>query len=314
MAVSRSAISVPRSQPSTVNARWRRLAELAAGERPWAWLLPLGLLLALFYLYPALDVVRLSFTDATLIDAGYSYTFDSYMTVLSDPDFVQILIATVIFVCGSVVGQICLGLLIALALQAGVRRRLPGVRLVQVAVLATWIIPGVSSGIIWQFMLNEASFGFFNALLGWIHVPPVAWLSNPNIAIWSATIANIWRGTALSMILLYAGLQVIPQNLYEAAALDGASAIHALRFITLPQLKPILLINIILVSIFSLNTFDLVLPLTGGGPGRSTEVLSLDTYNTVFHDFNLAQGSVLAVFMLLIGLVVTALYARLLRP
>jgi multiple sugar transport system permease protein len=315
MAVSPSATSsIQHSRPRAINTLWRRVAGLGAGERPWVWLLPLGVLLAFFYLYPALDVVRLSFTDATLIDPGYSYTLDSYITVLSDPDFVQILIATVIFVGGSVVGQIVLGLLIALALQAGVRRRLPGVRLIQVAVLATWIIPGVSSGIIWQFMLNEASFGFFNALLGWIHVRPIPWLSNPDIAIWSATIANIWRGTALSMILLYAGLQVIPQNLYEAAALDGARANQALRFITLPQLKPILLINIVLVSIFSLNTFDLVLPLTGGGPGRSTEVLSLDTYNTVFHDFNLAQGSVLAVLMLLIGLIVTAFYARLLRP
>jgi multiple sugar transport system permease protein len=292
----------------------RRFAVFAAGERPWVWLLPLAALLALFYLYPALDVIRLSFTDATLIDPGYSYTFDSYLTVLSDPDFGQILTATVIFVGGSVVGQILLGLLVALALQAGVRRGLPGVRIVQVAVLATWIIPGVSAGIIWQLMLNEANFGFFNAVLGWVHIGPIPWLSNPDIAIWSATLANIWRGTALSMILLYAGLQTIPESLYEAAALDGATTVQALRHVTLPQLKPILLINVILVSIFSLNTFDLVLPLTGGGPGRATEVLSLDTYNTVFHDFNLAQGSVLAVVMLLIGLVVTIGYARLLRP
>jgi multiple sugar transport system permease protein len=292
----------------------RAAVRLAAQDRPWLWLLPLAALLAVFYLYPALDVVRLSFTDATLIDPGYRYTFDSYLTVLSDPDFPQIVIATIIFVGGSVIGQISLGLLVALALQAGVKRRLPGVRIVQVAVLATWIIPGVSSGIIWQLMLNEASFGLFNAILGWLHLPHVAWLSNPNVAIWSATLANVWRGTALSMILLYAGLQLIPTSLYEAAALDGAAAIQALRYITLPQLKPILLINVILVSIFSLNTFDLVLPLTGGGPGRATEVLSLDTYNTVFHDFNLAEGSVLAVLMLLIGLAVTAVYARLLRP
>ncbi|MCB8883766.1 sugar ABC transporter permease [Acidisoma cellulosilytica] len=281
--------------------------------RVWPWLLPLGLLLILFYLYPAMDVLRLSFTDASLTDPGYSYTFDSYASVISDPDFPGILLATVIFVGGSIIGQVFLGLCVALALNAGVRRRLPGVRLVQVAVLATWIIPGVSSGIIWQFMLNEASFGFFNAILAGLRLPPMAWLSNPDVAIWSATIANIWRGTALSMILLYAGLQAIPDNLYEAGALDGAKAFQVLRHITLPQLKPILLINIILVSIFSLNTFDLVLPLTGGGPGRATEVLSLDTYNTVFHNFDLGQGSVLAVLMLLIGLGVTMAYARLLR-
>ena len=104
------------------------------------------------------------------------------------------------------------------------------------------------------------------------------------------------------MILLYAGLKTISPGLYEAAAVDGATALQAFRYITLPRLRPALLINAVIVSIFSLNTFELVMPLTGGGPGRSTEVLALAAYNAVFHDFNLAQGSVLAVLMLLINL------------
>ena len=115
------------------------------------------------------------------------------------------------------------------------------------------------------------------------------------------------------MIVIYAGLQSIPAALYEAAAVDGANAFQAFRHVTLPALRPVLLINIILVSIFSLNTFELILPLTGGGPGRSTEVLALATYNAVFHDFNLAQGCVLALLMLLINLAVTIGYWRLLR-
>jgi multiple sugar transport system permease protein len=113
--------------------------------------------------------------------------------------------------------------------------------------------------------------------------------------------------------LIYAGLQTIPATLYEAAAVDGATAFQAFRHITLPGLRPVLLINIVIVSIFSLNTFELVLPLTGGGPGRATEVLALATYNSVFHDFNLAQGSVLAVLMLLVNLAVTIVYWLALR-
>jgi len=218
-----------------------------------------------------------------------------------------------VFVGGSVVGQLSFGLLIALALDAGAKRKLPGVTFVRVAVLATWIIPGVASGITWQLIFSESRVGFLNGVLNAAGMRSIAWLSDPDIAIWSATLANIWRGTALSMILLYAGLQLIPGSLYEAAAIDGAGRFQAFRYITLPQLKPILLINVILVTIFSLNTFDLVLPLTGGGPGRSTEVLALAVYNTVFHDFNLGEGSVLAVMMLLIGLGMTAGYARLLR-
>ena len=100
------------------------------------------------------------------------------------------------------------------------------------------------------------------------------------------------------MILLYAGLLVIPRSLYEAAAVDGATAFKQFWYITLPQLRPILLINTILISIFTLNTFDLILPLTGGGPGRATEVLALYAYNTVFRNFDLSNGAVLAVMLL----------------
>ena len=125
-------------------------------------------------------------------------------------------------------------------------------------------------------------------------------------------IANVWRGTAFSMILLYAGLLVIPRSLYEAAAVDGATALRQFRYITLPQLRPILLINTILIRIFTLNTFDLILPLTGGGPGRATEVLALYAYNTVFRNFDLSNGAVLAVILLLISLVFTFFYVRLL--
>lgn len=277
-------------------------------NHPFGWLFPVAVLLALFYLYPVLEVARISFTDATLLDSTYAYTLDSYRSVLADSALPRIWLATVIFVAGSVIGQTALGLLIALTLQTGFRRRLPGVSTVQVVVLATWIIPGVASAIIWQLLLSEASYGFFNAMLKLVSLSPVPWLSDSGLAIWSATLANIWRGTALSMILLYAALQTISPTLYEAAAVDGATAFQAFRYITLPRLGPALLVNIVIVSIFSLNTFELVMPLTGGGPGRSTEVLALAAYNAVFHDFNLGQGSVLAVLMLLINLVLTIVY------
>ena len=212
----------------------------------------------------------------------------------------------------SVVLQLVLGLLVALALHRGMLRELPGVSLVRVIILCSWIVPGVASGIVWQLMFNEASYGFLNALLKMIGLPPVAWLSDPDIAIWSAVIANVWRGTAFSMILLYAGLLVIPRSLYEAASVDGATPLKQFWYITLPQLRPILLVNTILISIFTLNTFDLILPLTGGGPGRATEVLALYAYNTIFRNFDLSNGAVLAVILLLISLIFTLLYVRLL--
>jgi multiple sugar transport system permease protein len=281
-------------------------------EKPVLWLLPLALLLLVSYVYPAFDVIRFSFTDASLLNPEYAYGLASYDNVASNPDLPGVIVTTLIFVVFSVVLQLTLGLLIALALNRGVKRRLWGIGLVRVIILASWIVPGIAGGIVWQLMFNEASYGFLNGILRSAGISPVAWLSDPNMAIWSAVIANVWRGTAFSMILLYAGLLVIPASLYEAAAVDGATALKQFWYVTLPQLRPIMLINMILISIFTLNSFDLILSLTGGGPGRATEVLSLYAYNTVFRNFDLSNGAVLAVLLLLISIVFTLLYVRLL--
>jgi multiple sugar transport system permease protein len=292
--------------------RPRGRARLGLADRPLIWLLPLIALLLVSYVYPAADVVRFSFTDATLLNPEYEYTLQSYENISTNPDLQVILKNTMIFVVASVFFQLLLGLLVALALHRGTKRRLPGVTFIRIVILACWIVPGVSAGIVWQLMFNEASYGFMNGVLRLVGLRGVAWLSDPDIAIWSAVLANVWRGTAFSMILLYAGLIVIPASLYEAAAVDGATAFRQLLHVTLPQLRPILLINTILISIFTLNSFDLILPLTGGGPGRATEVLSLYAYNAVFRNFDLSNGAVLAVVLLLISLAFTFFYVRLL--
>jgi multiple sugar transport system permease protein len=168
-------------------------------------------------------------------------------------------------------------------------------------------------GIVWAIIFNEASYGLANLLLAPVGLGDVAWLSDPNLALMSIVIANVWRGTAFSMILQYAGLQSIPDELYEAAEVDGAGALQSFWYITIPQLRPILMINIILITISTLNTFDMILPLTGGGPGQATEVLALHTYNVIFREYSLASGAVLAVIMLAISLTLTLAYRRLLR-
>jgi multiple sugar transport system permease protein len=287
-------------------SRWR------LSEQPLVWLTPLALLLLVSYIYPAFEVVRFSFTDATLLNPDYDYTWASYEAITENPDLSGILRTTLIFVVASVVLQLTLGLLVALALHRGVKRGLRGVSVIRVIILASWIVPGVAAGIVWNLMLSEASYGFFNGILRLAGLRQIAWLSDPSLAIWSTVLANVWRGTAFSMILLYAGLLVIPASLYEAAAVDGATAFKQFWYITLPQLRPIMLINTILISIFTLNSFDLILPLTGGGPGRATEVLSLYAYNTVFRNFDLSNGAVLAVVLLLFSLAFTFFYVRLL--
>ncbi len=290
----------------------RRKGGLRLAEQPLIWLAPLALLLLVSYVYPALDVVRYSFTDATLLNPKYEYAMQSYGNIAANRDLPLILQKTAIFVAASVISQLFFGLLVAMALHRGAKRGLPGATFIRIVILSAWIVPGVSAGIVWQLMFSEASYGFINGLLRLVGLHGVAWLSDPNIAIWSTVLANIWRGTAFSMILLYAGLVVIPASLYEAASVDGATAFRQFLHVTLPQLRPILLVNTILISIFTLNSFDLILPLTGGGPGRATEVLSLYTYNTVFRNFDLSNGAVLAVLLLAISLAFTFFYVRLL--
>jgi multiple sugar transport system permease protein len=274
---------------------------------------PLLAVVTLFYLYPAFEVLRFSFTNASLQRPDYTYTLQTYVSVLNDPTLYDVIRITAIFVLASIVLQLVLGLAVAVAANRARRRRLPGMVLVRSVVLSAWVMPGVVIGIVWAIILNEASYGLANIVLATVGLGSVPWLSTPNTALMSIIIANVWRGTAFSMILQYAGLQTIPDELYEAAEVDGASTLQSFWHITIPQLRPILMINIILITIQTLNTFDMILPLTGGGPGQATEVLALHTYNVIFRQYSLAGGAVLAVIMLLISLVLTVGYQRLLR-
>jgi multiple sugar transport system permease protein len=272
-------------------------------------MMPVIIVIGIFYLYPVFDVFRLSFTDVTLIGDRQNYTFASIVHTLTSPQLPGILLATAIFLGGSVVGQQIVGLCIALVVIRGEKRRLFGTTILRTTALCAWVVPGIAGGIVWQMLFSEAPFGGINSLLRLMHVHPVAWLSDPAMAPWSAVIANIWRGAAFSMVVMYAALKGIDPTLYEAAEVDGASAFQRLRYITLPQLRTAILVNMILITIQTLNTFDAILSLTGGGPGRASEVISLYTFNIVFRNYDLAGGSVLSVVMLAISLGLAAIYA-----
>ena len=289
------------------------LRGLVGENRPTLWLAPLLAVVTLFYLYPAFEVLRYSVTNASLLKANYHYTLDTFARVLSDPVLYAVIKTTAIFVLASIVLQLILGLVIALAVNRASKRKLPGRVFIRSLVLSAWVMPGVVIGVVWSIVLNDADYGLANLLLGTVGLGSVPWLSTPSTALMSVILANVWRGTAFSMILQYAGLQSIPDELYEAAEVDGARKLQSFFYITVPQLRPILMINIILITISTLNTFDMILPLTGGGPGQATEVLSLRTYNVIFQNYSLSEGAVLAVIMLLISLALTLIYRRLLR-
>ena len=288
----------------------RSWTEVVTGS-PLLWLLPLVVILVATFVYPIIEIIRLSFTDAGLTGGDYSYTLGSYRRLLGSPYFFEMLKATVIFVAVSVVFQMFLGFLIALVVDQGARRGMRASVVTRTAVLSAWAIPGVIIGIIWGILYQESAGGVLNYLVGLTGFGSIPFLSDPAAALASVTFANIWRGTAFSMILVYAGIQTLPADVLEAARVDGASAFQRLTRIVLPLLAPILLINLVIVSIDTFNTFDMVLALTSGGPGRSTEVVALSIYNQIFQQFHLGQGAATAVLLLLINTVMTIIYLRL---
>jgi len=281
-------------------------------RRVWLWFAPVLLLLGVVYIVPVLDVARLSFSDATLLRPVTDYGLQSYRDMLGGDSLGGILKTTGIFTFLNVLGLQLAGLGIALLLIHGEARRLRGMSVLKIIVLAAWVIPGVANGLIWQLLFSEAPFGAINSTLRLIGLAPVAWLSNPSNAMISAVIANIWQGTAFSMIVFYAARRAIDPVLYEAATVDGATPPAQFLFITIPQMRGALLVNTVIVTIQTLNTFDTILALTGGGPGRATEVLSLHIFNTVFYGYDLGGGSALAVILLAISMTLTLIYLRIL--
>lgn len=289
----------------------RKLAPPPLENRPLPWLAPLLLLLGLFYLYPLIDVVRLSFTNITLVGGPYRYSLASFANVLPSVDFAKMVRITAIFVAASVAGQLLLGLLIAALLIAGERRGLPGAALVRSVVLIGWVLPGIVVGIVWKLMLDKSPSGILSYLLSLLDVHDPVFLSAAGPALFWVIIANVWRGTAFSMILQYAGMKTIPPELYEAAIVDGAGSWQQFLYITLPSLRRIILINLVLITTVTLNTFDMIVSLTGGGPGRATEVVALFIYNTVFVQFSMGRGAAVAVLLALFGVALMVGYFRL---
>jgi multiple sugar transport system permease protein len=296
---------------TTVERLLERVSDAARRllDHPLPWLAPALLALAVFQLYPMVEAVLMSFTNESLIRPSFEFVgLEQYVRLATDPEFWGMIRITAIYAFSSVVLHVLLGLVLALAIDYGVRRGLRGHLTTRVSVLLAWIVPGIIIGLVWKVMLVESQFGAVNHLLGVLGIGPVPFRSDPTLALISTIVAGTWRGTAFTMIMIYGGLQRVPQRLYEAARVDGAGRWDRFRHVTLPQLKPVLFITTVLVTIYALNTFDLIFALTGGGPGRATQVLALFMYQEAFQDYALGRGAAIAVVMLAANLLLTGVY------
>lgn len=276
-----------------------------------AWLGPAIALVALVLAYPMLELIRLSLTDARIGSPAYRYTFESFRGLLGDPEFYSMLGVTLVFVAGSVGLQLTLGLLLALLIDSARRRHLRGTVAARVAVVSAWVMPGVLVGLVWKILLVENRSGLATYWLSLAGVGPLPLLSSGTLALASVIVANTWRGCAFSMVLQYAGLQRVPRELHEAADLEGVRGWQRFRLVVLPHIAPVVVLNLVLITIYTLNTFDLILPLTGGGPARRTEVVSLFMYRSAFFDLEAGRAAAIAVVVLAINLALAWAVVRL---
>ena len=278
-----------------------RIAAVSDG-RAWPWLLLLPSLLLVFavIIYPTLSGIDLSFRQMRLNrpDLGTGYVgLRHYLALFDDPVFWVSVRNTFVWVVATVVLEFALGMLAALVLDMD----LPGFRAFTVIVLLPWFLPIVVAGNIWALML-DSRLGIINAALVGVGVLDgfKAWFADPAWALPAAILVETWHGFPFFALLLLAGLKGIPTELYEAAEVDGARLWHRFRYIQLPGLRMIIVASVVLRAISLMNSPDLLLILTSGGPGHSTQVLSLYAFQKAYREFNFGYAGALSVVILLL--------------
>jgi multiple sugar transport system permease protein len=263
-------------------------------------------------LYPIFESFRLSFyrTILTLPWLGQKMVgWENYADLWTDPVAVQSLKTTIIFAAVTIPMELLLGLGMALVMNEAFRGR----GLLRAVVLVPWAIPTVVSSQMWRFIFNDR-YGLFNFLLfGADTARYMAPLAEPGPALMAIMAAEVWKTTPFAGLIILAGLQTIPDELYESASIDGAGAWQKFRHVTLPLIRPALLLALLFRSIDALRVFDLVFVMTQGGPADATNVLQFYGYKKSFAEGMIGYGSAVAVGVFFISLALSLVYLRLLR-
>ena len=282
-------------------------------------LLPAFMVLAVFFLGPAVYAVYVGFTNMALTGTGAQSPswvgLDNLHQILGDHQFFDSLRISLTYLVGSaLVGQAMLGMLLDLLM----RNRRPMFKVVLGGIIvAAWVIPDVVAGYLWYAFLHAdlmglgTGSGLFNSIVGVFGMPQHAWLQDYPLA--AIIVANTWRGTAFSMLLYASALEGIAPELLEAASIDGASVWGRVRLIILPLLKGTIATDLLLVTLATLSDFTLVKVLTNGGPGFDTQLLTIYMYQHAFQFYELGYGTAIALLIILFGAVLSLLYIRALR-
>jgi multiple sugar transport system permease protein len=290
----------------------RRKAKFWDKAYPYVSILLPFLVIALFTIYPVLYAVRISFYRYVLTKPN-SHPFiglKNFSEVIESYYFRTAIINTATFTLAVVIGVTLFGLVVALLLNSKAFAA-PALRII---ILLPWAVPAVVGGLIWKWILNS-DFGILSGMLYKYGIigQYIPFLADPRLAKVSMVVAWIWKEGPLAAIFFMAGLQLIPTELYEAARIDGGGDLRIFRFVTLPLLRPILLIVIIYETITAILVFDLIYVLTGGGPGNATSMISWFAYAEIFKSLNLGHGIALSIIIALIILGLILVYLRVIR-
>jgi len=274
-------------------------------------LLPAVAYMVLFYGYPVIKNLSMSFqnyTTTTFFTGEAPWLgFDNYKAVIGSAVFDKAVLNTVLFTVGSIVGQFVIGLAIAIYFQ----RKFPLSGLLRSLLLLPWLIPLIVSSTIWRWILDKDS-GALNRMLEGLHLvgDGPGWLTSTSLALLACVVVNIWIGIPFNVTILFGGLQDIPEELYEAAALDGATGWRSFRYITWPLLRPVTSVVLVLGVVYTIKVLDIILGLTGGGPANSTQTIATQSYQLSFVEFNFGQGAALSNILIVISLIFATFYLR----
>jgi len=301
------ALTAPAVESLALQARGSRLTRQRV-RSAWLFMAPMLAVLAIVALWPLLRTIWFGFTDASLVDMGAARFVGllNYTYLLQDPDWWNAVRNTVVFTVASVTLETVLGLIIALALNAHFRGR----GLLRAAVLIPWAIPTVVSAQMWAWMLHDV-FGVINEVLGLLGLidRPIAWTASPDTALIAIILVDVWKTTPFMALLLLAGLQMLPQECYESARVDGVHPIKVFFRITLPLLKPALLVAVIFRCLDAFRIFDLIYVMTGNN--KATMSMSVYARQQLVDFQDVGYGSAAATLLFLIIALFTVVYLTL---
>ncbi|MET9496245.1 sugar ABC transporter permease [Streptomyces sp. NPDC006552] len=273
----------------------------------WLFLAPALLGFALFYAYPTVRGVYYSLTDYNLLSPPTFTGADNYHQLIGDDQFWNALKVTGYYVVLNIGTQTVLGLFLATLMH-----RLTRSVALRAMLLVPWLVPNVTVGLLWMWLL-DANLGFVNHILGALGFGTTGFFTSPDLAMPTVAAVNTWAYTGYTALLLYAGMLQVPQHLYESASLDGAGEWRMFARITLPLLRPVLALVLVVSLIGSFQIFDTIAVTTKGGPVSATRVIYFYIYEQAFTNFHMGYAAAVAVVLAVVLGVLTAVQMRLLR-